>query len=319
MVFSRLQANELGVSDVRLAGLLRRGYPVKVRRGVYARAVADPSRQRYLQASTAALTQRGPGHVLSHLSAATLWGLPIPIRPAETVHLTTTLDAPRSRRLPGLDVHHADSSEADFLDVDGVPVTSPARTAADCLRTFWPRVSVPIADAALNRGLTSIDEIGAQLATQRQWPGWARSKQSVAIVDGRRESWLESYTFVRFAEWELDLPEPQVSVFDEGGRFTARVDAGWLEDSTVLELDGKGSYAVGRSGVVDPEGTWRSKKERYDRVGDLGLERIRFGLDDLLHRDRVVRAQIWTRRRAGSTARFSGRFQRTPAAGLTLL
>jgi Transcriptional regulator, AbiEi antitoxin len=319
VVFSRLQAKDLGVSDVRLASLVRRGYLVKVRRGVYARAVAERSSQRYVQASTAALTQRGPGHVLSHLSAAALWGLPMPLRPPETVHLTTTVGAPRSRRVPGLEVHHADSSETDVVETAGVPMTTVARTVADCLRSFWPRVSVPIADAALNRGLTSMDEVVVQLAMQCHWPGRTRSEQSLAIVDGRRESWLESYAFVRFSEWELDLPEPQVSVFDEGGRFVARVDGGWLDDGTVLELDGKSKYELPHDGVVDPESAWRSEKERYDRVGNLGLERVRFGLDDLLHRDGVIRAQIRARRQVGSAARFTGRFERTPASGLTLL
>jgi hypothetical protein len=106
---------------------------------------------------------------------------------------------------------------------------------------------------------------------------------------------------------------------DEHGRFVARVDGGWLEDGTVLELDGKSKYELPRDGVVDPEVTWLLEKQRYDRVGNLGLERVRFGLDDLLHRDATVRAQIRARRRVGSISRFSGRFVTTPSSGLTLL
>lgn len=319
VVFTRAQANALGVSDVKLASLVRRGYLVRVRRGVYARAVIEDPRQRYLQASTVARSGRGNGHVLSHLSAAAIWGLPLPLRPPETVHLTTTLGAPRSRRLPGLEIHHADSSETDLAEVHGVPVTTVARTVADCLRVFWPRVSIPIADAALHRGLVTADEVMVQLAMQCHWPGRSRCEQSLPLIDGRRESWLESYAFVRFSEWGLDLPEPQVIVLDEQGLFVARVDGGWLEDGTVVELDGVSKYQLARNGVVDPEGAWQAEKQRYDRVGNLGLERVRFGLDDLLHREATVRGQIRARRRVGSAARFSGRFQCTPASGLTLL
>ena len=319
LVFTRAQARALGVSDARLGRLVACGSLVRIRQGVYARAVTSTPRERYVEASTAALRQYDNGHVLSHLSAAALWGLPMPLHPPETVHLTKTVGHLRSRRLAGLELHHADSSETDIVEIAGVPLTTAARTVADCLRWFWPRVSVPIADAALNRGLTSIDEIVVQLSMQCHWPGRTRSELALTLVDGRRESWLESYAFVRFAEWEIPLPEPQVNILDEHGRFVARVDGGWLEDGTVLELDGKSKYALPRDGVVDPQVTWLLEKQRYDRVGNLGLERVRFGLDDLLHRDTTVRAQIRARRRVGSISRFSGRFVTTPSSGLTLL
>ncbi len=318
-VFTRAQAQDLGVSDFRLAGLIERGHLVRLRRGVYARAVADRSRERYLRAATAALSEQGSAHALSHLSGAALWELPLPLGPAETAHLTKLSGVARSRRAPGLVVHHADSSVTDVTELAGIPVTTVARTVADCLREFGPRVSVPIADAALHRELASIDDVVVQLAMQCHWSGRRRSDQSLEIVDGRRESWLESYAFVRFVEWGVDLPEPQVGVFDEADDFVARVDAGWLEDGTVLELDGKSKYLMARDGVVDPEVMWAEEKRRYDRVGNLGLERVRFGLTDLLRRESVVRADIRARRRVGSATRFTGRFRLTPASGLTLL
>src|SRR6478735_7175202 len=243
-VFTRAQARDLGLSDVRLAGLVSRGYLLRLRRGVYARADQGGSRERYLTASTAALSEQRSAHALSHLSAVALWELPLPLGPADTAHLTKTSGAARSRRVSGLVVHHADSSVTDVTELAGIPVTTAGRTVADCLRTFGPRISVPIADAALHRKLTSIDEIVVQLEMQCHWSGRPRSDQSLDIVDGRRESWLESYAFVRFVEWGVDLPEPQVGVFDGADDFVARVDGGWLEDGTVLELDGKSKYLL---------------------------------------------------------------------------
>jgi hypothetical protein len=318
-VFSRADARDLGVSDVRLASLVRRGVLVRLRRGVYARVGADPSRRQYIEASTVALSERHSGHALSHLSAAAAWDLPLPLGRIETVHLTVTARTQRSRRVPGVMVHHADSSDTDVAERAGIPVTTAARTVADCLRDFGPLTSVPIADAALNRGLASVDDVVIQLAMQCHWLGRTRSERSLWIVDGRRESWLESYAFVRFVEWGVDLPEPQVRVFDEADDFVARVDAGWLDDGTVLELDGKGKYLLPNRGVVDPEAVWREEKRRYDRVGNLGLERVRFGLTDLLRRESAVRADIRARRRVGSSTRFSGRYRLTPPSGLTLL
>ena len=318
-VFTRAQARNLGLTDVRLAGLVSRGYLLRLRRGVYARTDQGRSRERYLTASTAALFEQRSAHALSHLSAVALWDLPLPLGPADTAHLTKTSGAARSRRVSGLVVHHADSSVTDVTELAGIPVTTAGRTVADCLRTFGPRISVPIADAALHRKLTSIDEIVVQLEMQCHWSGRPLSDQSLDIVDGRRESWLESYAFVRFVEWGVDLPEPQVGVFDGADDFVARVDGGWLEDGTVLELDGKSKYLLPRDGVIDPAGVWREEKRRYDRVGNLGLERVRFGLTDLLHRESAVRADIRARRRVGSAVRFTGRYRLTPSSGLTLL
>ncbi|MEP6648709.1 MAG: type IV toxin-antitoxin system AbiEi family antitoxin domain-containing protein [Lapillicoccus sp.] len=319
MAFTREQALTMGVGDARLAGLVRRGHLTRLRRGVYARTGEDWSRETYVPNSAAALRQRGPGHVLSHLSAAALWDLPLPLGRVDTVHLTMTIGAPRTRKASRLVVHHADSSDTEVAEVDGIPVTAAARTVADCLRGFGPRISVPIADAALHRRLADIDDIVVQLAMQCHWQGRPRAEMALWLVDGRRESWLESYAFVRFTEWGVDLPEPQVEVFDEAGHFVARTDAGWLADGTVLELDGKAKYRLPKNGVVDPDVVWQHEKERYDRVGNLGLERVRFGLVDLLRREAAVRRQIAARRRAGSISRFSGTFRVTDRSGLTLL
>ena len=317
--FARAQAQELGLSDFRLAGLVDRGHLIRLRRGVYARPVPDLSRARFVKVSTVALSEQGSAHALSHLSAAALRDLPLPLGAADTAHLTKITGVARSRRASNIVKIHLEPSVTDVTELAGIPVTTAGRTVADCLRTFGPRISVPIADAALHRKLTSIDEIVVQLEMQCHWSGRPLSDQSLDIVDGRRESWLESYAFVRFVEWGVDLPEPQVGVFDGADDFVARVDGGWLEDGTVLELDGKSKYLLPRDGVIDPAGVWREEKRRYDRVGNLGLERVRFGLTDLLHRESAVRADIRARRRVGSAARFTGRYRLTPSSGLTLL
>jgi hypothetical protein len=84
-------------------------------------------------------------------------------------------------------------------------------------------------------------ELLAEMAMQCHWPGRSRADVAASLGDGRRETWLESYAFVRLAEWDVVLPEPQVKVFDEVDHFVARTDGAWVEDATVLELDGKPS------------------------------------------------------------------------------
>ena len=43
----------------------------------------------------------------------------------------------------------------------------------------------------------------------------------------------------------IDLPTPQIEVFDESGRFVGRVDGMWMAEGTVAEADGEGKYVLG--------------------------------------------------------------------------
>ncbi len=313
-VFSRADALALGLTDLGLAGLVRRGELTRLRRGLYARSGPDDPESRaaeHVAEARAGLRRRSAGHAISHLSAAAVFGLPLPLGPAGFVHLTVVAGTPRSRRSPRTIVHHCDSGPTPTTCVDGLEVTTVARTAADCLRLWGARVSVPIVDAALRAGLVTPDEILTELDGQRRWRGRPRAFQTLPLVDGRRESWLESYAFTLLSEWGLETPTPQLVVLNSRGRFLGRVDGGWLGEATVLELDGRGKYAD------RPDEAWAVEKNRYDAMGNLGLERVRFGLDDLLRRPQEVRTDIRDRRASGSAARFSGRFVVPDPTGLT--
>ncbi|MEP6648901.1 MAG: type IV toxin-antitoxin system AbiEi family antitoxin domain-containing protein [Lapillicoccus sp.] len=323
-VFSRAQARSMGIGDVRLAGLVRRGEIERLRHGVYATARTEPLRPderaaRHVVCARAALSHHASGFVASHLTAAAVHSLPLPLGPTGLVHITAVDATQRTRSAPGVQVHHADSALADVAFVRGVAVTTVARTVADCLRCYGARVSVPIADAALHHGLVAPQEIEEELDQQRCWAGRPRALRSLPLVDGRRESWLESYAYVLFDEWGLVLPEPQVWVDDSEGHALGlgRVDGAWLEDATVLELDGKAKY--GEPAGVDVPRPWLVEKVRYDEMGNLGLERVRFSLDDLHGRPEAVRRTIRLRRSVGSRGRFTGSFRLTDPTGLRCL
>jgi hypothetical protein len=318
-VFSRTQARALGIGDERLAGLVRRGEIQRLRHGVYAvpqREPVPPAQRaaRHVACARAALSHHDSGFVASHLTAAAIHGLPMPLGPAGPVHLTAVDATQRSRDAPGVTVHHSDSALAEIVAVDGVVVTTVARTVADSLRCWGARVSVPIADAALHGRLVTAREIEDELDGQRRWRGRPRALRSLRLVDGRRDSWLESYAYVRFDEWGIELPEPQVWVEDATGAVVGRVDGGWLDDATVLELDGRTKY--GTPVGLELPSSWLAEKDRYDRMGNLGLERVRFGLNDFLGRPDAVCHTVRERRSVGSRQRFTGTFRLTDATGL---
>jgi hypothetical protein len=258
------------------------------------------------------------GYAVSHLSAAAAHGLPLPLGDLGPVHLTAIHATQRSRRSPGVVVHHADSSPTPVSETSGLVVTSVARTLADCLRTRGPRVSVPLADAALHRGLLTIDELDDELARQRRWRGRPRALESLLLVDWRRESWLESYGCVRLSEWGLALPEPQVTVFDPWGEFVARVDGAYQEDCTVVEFDGRSKY--GLDGGSDAYGSsFFREKQRHNALVNVGLVVVRLELADLLQHVARTQRTVLAARRRGRDADFRGHFSSTPATGLRKL
>ena len=323
--FTTADARKSGVGEWRLRALTERGQVTRLRRGLYAVAAPAPvgagRATTYQQLVLASFAAHGGADVVSHLSAAALHRLPLPLGPLDTVHVTRVSGSPYGWRAPGLWVHHADSFETIPALVDDVLVTTVARTVADCLRAHPPRVGVPVADAALHRGLTTGQEVWAEIASQCHWVGRVlRTDVALPLVDGRRESWLESYAAVLFHEWGIDPPVPQLTVRDETGHFVARVDAGWEEDSTIIELDGNAKYLLPRTSEdgedgkdIDPAARFAAEKKRYDALGNLGLERVRFGLNDLLEDRAGVQRRIRDRRRLGLRERFTGSLETSPA------
>jgi len=227
-VFTRTDACLAGLTDARLRTLVARGRLERHRHGVYAQPEPRSGRDTaYLRRIEAATRHFTAGYAVSHLSAAALHGLPMPLGEWGPVHLTAIEATQCSRRRDGVTIHHCDSTLTSLTTRQGVVLTSVDRTLADCLRQFPPRVSVPLCDAALHRALTSIGDLESELSTQRRWVGRPRAVAALRLIDGRRESWLESYSFVRLDEWGITLPVPQATLLDDRGWFVGRVNGLW--------------------------------------------------------------------------------------------
>lgn len=307
--FTRPEALSTGLSDEVLARLLRRGTIVRLKHGIYAnRAVGELTFDAgYLRDIRATALRFGPAYAVSHLSAAIVHGLPLPPARPGPVHLTRLVPSHRSREARhGVLVHHADSSETPVVTVGDLVVTSVERTIADCLRTTATRTSVPVADAAVFRGLTTLEQVKDYLEVQRRWAGVRRARQALALVDGRRETWLESYSYVRLDQLGVELPTPQVEVYDELGFLVGRVDGLWRDGATVAEMDGRGKYVLGGLEAGNVADAVIAEKVREDDIRDLGLEVVRWGLDDLRRRPDAVVRRIAAARRRGHWSRFRG-------------
>jgi hypothetical protein len=335
LVFTRDDALAAGLSRHQVAHRVRTGNWRALRRSVYIRErryAGLTGREKHIAAVVATLMTGPDAVVASHLSAAVAYGWVLPLAGAGPVTLTDgDLDAPTRRRSVTVQVASLPRSDVRTCTVGiagtrwPVPTTSRSRTVADNLRHLWNPDGVALADSALRGASVSYDEVAAVLDRQSSWPYAENGRRALLLVDPRRESWLESYSFVTLQQLGLPMPEPQVSLFDARGRFVARVD-GWLEDEAVaLESDGREKYFLvdqpmsqdvdlaAEEVVHHARRRIVQEKERGDRIVDLGAELTRWGTREMVRSPREVLARIAGAQRRGDAERFRGRTAYLPA------
>ena len=123
-VITREQLLGLGGSAEQVKRWLRAGRLRRLHRGGYLVGAVAPDRA----LEHAAVLAWGEGAYASHEAAATLYRLPLPDRPTD-VHVTVLN---RDVRRAGITVHRTRAvSRQEIRMLDGIPVTSPARTIVD--------------------------------------------------------------------------------------------------------------------------------------------------------------------------------------------
>jgi len=269
-----------GLSADELHRLRRSGELERVRRGAYAPPAPDPApEEAHRRLLAAVLRQSSAESVVSHVSAAVLHGLPVWRSSLAVVHLTR----PRTgggRVRAGCELHTSLLQPSEVVALDGVRVTSLARTVADLARTLPLDQAVAAGDAALRRGLPLADVIGV-LDGCRGWPGVGRARRAAGLLDGRSESAGESASRVRMHEAGLPAPVPQYEVYDGLGHLVGRADFGWEEQRVLGEFDGRVKYGrLLRSGRDVEEIVYREKL-REDALRDLGWRMARWTWPDL--------------------------------------
>lgn len=212
-----------GAADVRR--LVRAGRLVAVRRGVYADAevwqAADPWRARpLLRVRAAGLVLRCDDYVYSHDSAALVLQMGVP-RPTDClVHITRHKvhgDAERA----GIKHHRAPYRPQDVVEVDGLRVLEPARTALDMTREHGRAAGLAACDAALRRGVSRADLVQV-LERMPCWPHSRTMRWCVERADRGAETYLESLVRDLVIELSIGVPQTQFGLSD--GHRTAWCD-----------------------------------------------------------------------------------------------
>lgn len=187
-----------------------------------------------------------------------------------------------------------------MTEIDGLRVTSAARTVLDLARSLPFDAAVVTGDAALRVGL-SPDLLDASLALAAFRPGIGAARRVLGFLDGRSESPGESLSRVVMARDGLPKPDLQLAIADDLGFFVARSDFGWAEYKTLGEFDGKIKYdALLRPGETLQDVMWRERK-REDALRDLGWQVVRWLWADL-YRPGLIAGRL---RRAFARAKLS--------------
>lgn len=239
----------------------------------------------WLTKLAAACLAAGGGAVVSHRSAAALWGLDGYRR------ASLDLTVPRGARLRRSDVMVHSSTDLDRCGIrtrEGLRVTDPARTLLDLARFTPDAALLEAIECARRQGLTDWSELLATLAkhARRGRPGIRRFRRVIAANVHRSEP-TDSHLELLFMALVLEhgLPEPILHhrLLDPSGGLVAEVDFAYLGLRIAIELDGS---------VHRQRDVFERDRYRQNRIVLSGWTILRFTWNDVVHRPEQVVAAV---------------------------
>lgn len=228
-VVTRRQLLDAGLSAGAIQRRVRRGRLRPEHRGVYLVGPVQSPRARPLAAVLAA----GPGAVVSHGSAASLWE----VRPAPGPNHPVDLTVPGGGRhpRPGIRFHRAvPITDAERTVLQGIPITAPGRTLVDLAGVAGSRELERAVALAERRRLVTLRELAALVVRHAGRPGIPALRSLLDAEGGPRltRSELEARLLELIREARLPMPETNVAV----GPY--ELDFFWPAEGIAIETDG---------------------------------------------------------------------------------
>jgi hypothetical protein len=299
----RREAVATGWSDDELSRLVRAGELVRLRRGAYVDSVlpAQPAALHRLLITATMAGLRRPA-VVSHQSAAVLHGLPLWDVPLDRVHVTRRPRAWTDSSAV-LCCHVAHLRDDEIVEIDGLQVTDPIRTALDLARSLPHEAAVVTLDAALHLGVLAHEVLRGRLFDIAGTPGSRSAARAVSAADGRSESVGESRSRVILHRWKLAPSALQFEIRSTDGALVARSDFAWEAERLVGEFDGRIKYGRLLRPGQDAGDAVFAEKRREDAIRDEDWSVVRWVWSDLERPDRFAGRVRLARERAASRAR----------------
>jgi len=241
-------------------------------RGVYAVGRPELSKKgRWM----AAVLSCGSHALLSHRSAAALWGL-TQIRSEPEIDVVVPRKAPRRR--PGIRVHRRTGLSPEHRrEVERIPLTDPISTLVD-LASCSPEWQVERAINEADRlDLVNPETLRRTVVRLAPRPGMARMRKLLGL-DALTDTGLERafLSIVRAA----DLPLPKTQVYVNG----YRVDFYWPDLGLVVETDGWRHHRTSGEQATD--------RRRDQAHTTSGLTTVRFGEAQVRYEPEYVRRTL---------------------------
>jgi very-short-patch-repair endonuclease/predicted transcriptional regulator of viral defense system len=225
-VISSEQLLQLGFTPAAIKHRVARGRLHPKWRGVYAVGRRQLSREGIWMAAVLAC---GPHAALSHLSAATLWG----IRPSEPSRVDISVPVSVLRRRPGIHLHRRTLQEEDFTTCRRIPVTTPVCTLIDIAALLSWEATERAVNQADQLDLVDPVTLRSALDAVAPRPGLAPLRK---ILDYRTFTVTDTENEQRFLPIarRAGLPLPLTQEWVNG----FRVDFYWPDLGLVVETDG---------------------------------------------------------------------------------
>jgi hypothetical protein len=277
--FTAAQALSCGLSRSALDARVMRGLVVREHPSVFAIGGVPRTWRRDVMAAVLSV---GDPAAASHRTAAELWGMTS--RRGDSIEVVTG----RWERVhrPPFAVHESgDLVASDIVLVDGIPVTSAARTVVDLGANTPKWLVATCLDTALRKRLLTVGQVYRFIGRVAR-----RGRRGVGVIrplieereewDGVTESELEDLFRRALSGAGLRMPEPQYELRDEDGSFVCRADFAYPDRRVLIELDSEGFH-------MDRK-TFRADRIKQNRALALGWETYRFTWHDLTERRAAV-------------------------------
>lgn len=142
-------------------------------------------------------------------------------------------------RRPGIASFASSLPPDDVCLVDGVPTTTPLRTALDLARWTPRHMGLATLDAFAHAGLVDPCEIGQRVNSIIGQRYAARARELAELCEPATESAGESWLRLRLIDAGLPRPAVQVSLRSPNGKESFRLDTGFEAVRVAAEYDGE--------------------------------------------------------------------------------
>lgn len=126
----------------------------------------------------------------------------------------------------------------EVVDIGGIPVTTPARTAFDLGRRRGRTLAVIRVDALLQATDLTLDDVRTLINRHRGARGLVQLREVLDLADHGAESPQETRTRLVLTDAGLRPTHTQIDVYNRFGDHVRRVDMGWPLYKVGIEYDG---------------------------------------------------------------------------------